>query len=996
MFLLLATRFHTLSFLFVLFDFDKERVYQANIHSFTDEDDTELGLYHLRMLSHILQCIGAAGWAVLSSKHIVQYGPRLHISGGDKNSVSLQEYFTRVCMAGITGSTPSETGPELRDRACQLQRYSLNVLRQFLGSPWAGSLAKLHLENVLVNSLWLSLDGKDSYMQVLLLDAVHDTIRLQETTLPEASTSPVVSEQRLSTEKVAHSLPSAPSHDNQSLPLQLPAQLLKCLQAGLSAPSSQAVLDSWVIFLGECLPLYASSIFQILIPLVESLCKQINITFAGLSDTFEQSHTQSRASIEAPESTLIYLLNGLEQVLARAHEQLLADEARAELNKGPEQPQSLFGSISGVFQSDAPQSRSATANDRLTVYLAFQDAVRICYKIWSWGQGESSARQDVRSLSSFNYTSLRMRNRARRLLEQLFTAETLECLETVIDIWHGSDIQAQWLLCFDFLSALDASRPRQTIPSLFNSIYSRTNPTALDPARKSAMTVSLADTDLAVFLVQYARRLDDDAMDEIWADCITFLKDILANPLPHRQVLPSLLEFAAILGDKVDNTNFGDLRKMRRELGDLFLRLVAALFTTRPMTFAEATSDKSGKVKSGAGPAANVEDVIGVLASVIPNLHKVLPEHDRVLSAAGTISTNVVGPMLKSKMFPDCVSPSCMKLLQELSKLQNNQKSWKKDVGDAFNDNRFFGMRLSLVTNDWLPLLKHWVFADKEKLPEIVSRITAPATAGIVFGVGATSARLDADRKTQLNLRRVATLVLACDEDAFVADLPFIFSKLVELLGANSTSSPSSATRADIYMLVRAIVLRTSAVQLSMLWPVINAEIHAAISSVVAPDNSAASETYTNASVLQACKLLDLLVCLAPDDFQLHEWLFITDSIDAIYRSASAQPVALADEISEDLGSAAYTAAGAAFDNNVSAKVSGPRRRLLLGPGGISDDVSLDRRDELVAKVLRPFFGQLSIFAFESTYAMGAPDTTAYANSLLKDLFDEQTMVRQL
>lgn len=56
-------------------------------------------------------------------------------------------------------------------------------------------------------------------------------------------------------------------------------------------------------------------------------------------------------------------------------------------------------------------------------------------------------------------------------------------------------------------------------------------------------------------------------MDEIWQDCITFLKDLLTNPFPHRQTLPSLLEFAAILGEKVDNTNFGEQRKMRRELG---------------------------------------------------------------------------------------------------------------------------------------------------------------------------------------------------------------------------------------------------------------------------------------------------------------------------------------------------------------------------------------------------------------------------------------------
>lgn len=594
-----------------------------------------------------------------------------------------------------------------------------------------------------------------------------------------------------------------------------------------------------------------------------------------------------------------------------------------------------------------------------------------------------------------------MRNRARRLLEHLFTAETLECLETIVDIWNQASSPAEKSEVFKFLAALEASRPRQAVPSLFNSIYSRTNPGALDPSRTSTLTISLEDTDLGLFLVKYIESLDDDAMDEIWQDCIIFIKDILANPFPHRQTLPNLIEFAAILGEKVDNTNFGEQRKMRRELGDLFLRLLAGLFTTRPITFADTSSSNGASEKSGkSGESNDARDVVAILASVVPNLSKVLPEPDRVLSAAGTISTNVIGPTLRTKTFPDSVSRNTLRLLHELSKLPNNQKSWKKDVGDAFNDGRFFGMDLSLVNDDWLPLLRQWTVTDKEKMPEIVSRIAAPTTAGIVFGVGATSARLEADRKTQLNLRRIATLILAGSEDAFVTDLPTIFDKLVELLAASNTSSPSSTTRADVYMVVRALVLRTSPVHLAMLWPVVNAEMHAAISSVVAPDNSAASETYSNAGVLQACKLLDLLVCVAPDDFQLHEWLFITDSIDAVFRSSSSKPIALADEISEDLGSAAATttthdyAAAATDSSGLAAQRN--RRHVLLGPCGISDDVGLERRDELVAKVLRPFFGQLSIFAFESTYAMGAPDVAGCVQGLLRDLFDDKTMVKAL
>lgn len=945
----------------------------------------------------------------------------MHVSsGGDGDEMSLQEYFVRLLMKCITGESADSASQDLASRISQLQRYAVTVLHQFLTTQQASRLSYYHMENALIGRLSKSLDGSDPYMQVLLLEVLYDSLKLQDYSAIERPTSPVSEKWHASMDQTRQSRPSLSISENRQLiQRSLPPQLLKCLQAGLDASSSHLVLDSWVTFLGECLPLYAGSIFQIVIPLVETLCKQVGQTFWSLKQTFDTGNDASSKPTDSPESTLIYLLNGLEQVIARAHDQLLADESRALAMKGPEQQQSIFGSmVSGVFQSDSPQGRSATANDRLTVHLAFQDAVRICYKIWAWGQSGQANESIANSAASFIYTSLRMRNRARRLLEHLFAAEMLECLETVIGIWNAAKTNSESLETFNFLSALEASRPRQTMPAIFNAIYSRTNPGALDPYRTSTLTISLEDTDLALFLVQYTRSLDDDAMDEIWQDCIIFLKDILANPFPHRQILASLIEFAAILGEKVDNTNFGEQKKMRRELGDLFLRLLAALFTTRPITFSEYTSgsekQSKGESRRGQGVSApeTPRDVIGILASVVPNLAKVLPEADRVQSAASTISTSVIAPTLRTKAFPDSVSANTMKLLHELSRLQNNQKVWKKDVGDAFNDGRFFGMDLALVQQGWLPLLKQWTLTDKEKMPEIISRIAAPTTAGIVFGVGATSARLEADRKTQLNLRRIATLILASAQDAFVTDLPTVFDKLVELLAASSTSSPSSTTRADVYMVLRALVLRTSPVHLAMLWPVVNAELHAAISSVVAPDNSAASDTYSNTAVFQACKLLDLLICIAPDDFQLHEWLFITDTIDAVYRSSSSQPVALADEISEDLGSAAGYAASSSNNHNDNtaaaaatataeidhASTASTRRRPLLGSegGGISDDISLERRDELVAKVLRPFFAQLSIFAFESTYAMGVPDKEACVTSLLKDTFEERTMVKSL
>jgi hypothetical protein len=487
--------------------------------------------------------------------------------------MTLQEFFVHVCLRAIEGGYGSQTS-SFNIRISQLHRTALSVLHQILLNPYSAALSELQLQDGLIERLQSSLVAPDSFIQVSLLDVLFATLRLNMVARSNPPLSPTYNSRLPSTQDASYgSKPSSKiDPDEWKLPNPSPpTALVKCLQAALSSPSSRPVLDSWVSFLSECLPLYSETIFQILIPLVETFCTQIEDTFCNLKTTFKDAHG-ARDETNAPESTLISLLNGLEQILARGHERLLKDEAIAMMSKSPEQPQGFFGNmVSGVFSSDVSHARTLTANNRLTVLLSFQDAVRICFMIWSWGgRGLESSSQDLESIASFNYTSLRMRNRARRLLEHLFAAEALECLETVIELWQKAsknEDTTRHTAVFDLLHVLDGSRPKHTIPAIFDAIYSRTNPSALESSRKSTLTSTIVDTDLAVFLVEYARTLEDDAMDEIWTDCMTFLKDILTNPFPHRQILPSLLEFAAILGEKVDNTNFGEQKRMRKELG---------------------------------------------------------------------------------------------------------------------------------------------------------------------------------------------------------------------------------------------------------------------------------------------------------------------------------------------------------------------------------------------------------------------------------------------
>ncbi|KAF2122140.1 Dopey, N-terminal-domain-containing protein [Lophiotrema nucula] len=947
-------------------------------------DDSRECLYYLRHVHNALKRPSHYTWVTLAEEPVASR------SGAATPKLSLQEWLVRTCLKTLSLELE---GAASTFHIQELYQISISIISQIYQSPFAPSLKDLEIEVLLMARLRTA----NPSLQTLLLDVTLSALKLRllrttdERRVEQRQPSHTPSRSRLSIAL------NRDSEDVQSQPVPPPPQLVDCLKFGFSSPSSRLVLDDWVHFLVEVLPMFAETIFQNLLPLVETFCKQIKATFEQLKNIFS---TAGHAAETSPEATLISLINGLEQILAKAHDQLMEQETKSTANKSPEIPQGFFGNmVSGVFSSEANQTRTPTANNRLTVLLCFQDTVRICFSIWSWGGYNIDGRHDPTSAASFGYTSLRMRNRARRILEHLFAAEALECLETLIVLWARSkqgDTQATAIL--GLLNVLNGSKPKHTIPAIFNAVYSRTNPQALNPNEMSTLTSDLADIDLVTFLVDYTKSLEDDAMDEIWSDCTLFLRDVLANPLPHRQILPSLLEFTAVIGQKVDNTNFGEQKKMRKELADLFTRILTAVFTTRSMGYLQepgqaAATEKTSSSTNGSVGQKRAVDVVSILTSIVPHLPIILVENDRVATVVTNISTSVVGPTFRAKVFPDNVTKPILDLLYQLCRVAQTNKFWKKEVFDAFNDPRFFSTPLALLKSSWLPILAQWTQSDKDRLPELLSRLSAPTTAGIMFGVGAASARQEADRKTQLTLRRITLLLLAAPEDSFTPNLPQIMEKLVELQTATPASSPSSATRADMLILLRSIILRSSSIHLAPLWPVINGELTSALSSLLPEAEN--KESYDNKGIVQACKLLDQLVVLEPDDFQLMEWLFITDTIDAVYKPSDAYPTSLTDEISEVLSQTSQTPTSRPLpshpSNLQSKSEEEPKRTLFLDPliealekeeGASIWDMA---RRELVERVVRPFLGQLAMVNFEATYAGGGPDWEGVWEGCVRD-----------
>jgi len=745
-----------------------------------------------------------------------------------------------------------------------------------------------------------------------------------------------------------------------------PVELIAILTTGISSTKVDANIDKWIAVLCNTLPLYGTTVFFAnLLKMTSCFCQKIQTYFQLMEQLYSRSGTASARQegmdkAKSPERSITNLLAGLEYVLARAHTQL---------TEPPRSPSDAHGG----GPSDAAHSR-AFANNRLTIILCMQDTIKVCGQIWAWRILRRSP-DDLPDPKSFNYMSSRLRTRTRRILEHLTRAEPQECLETLMGMWvEGAKANMQPEIVLNLMQSLDGARPKFMIPATFNAIYSRTAPAALDQTQQSSLSVDVTSLELMAFLIAYAQALEDDLLEEIWADCTTFLREVLANPMPHRQILLRLLEFAAVLCQKMEKTNFGEEVKMRREMADLCARLFTAIFTIKPGGLEilvsrppEATAAVENRPVR-AGIQLDAGNAVTMLCDNLAVISTTLGDSDRLGTIFAGIVVHITGPALRSKWFPQTVTRDLLSLIHLISKTPTANKVWKKDVWEAYNDSKFFRTSFDLVEGGWLPLMKQLSLSDRTLMTELLSRLLPPATAGLMFGVGATAARTEADKRTQLNLRRVALLLLAADADTFVANLAQILTKVEELLTATSTSSPSSSIKGDVYLLFRAMALTFGQAHLVPVWPVIDAELRELFTSMTAETDA----SFTAYSQLQGAKLLDLLLLLKPEEFQLHEWLFVTDTVDAIYPPQSFESSALADKM----------AVTGPTEGDLSRSSEGGARKPWL-----CTETTRTREDPTT--LLRLFFSQLSIHAFEDTYSLQSVDLAACRRDLLADLFEE-------
>lgn len=885
----------------------------------------------------------------------------------------------------------NETSPTLNEHA-------VSILHSLLSGPYPIKLRvkTLELEDLLLGKIRASLSLDQNVSQTSLLDLAILAMGLRQLHTPNPDSGASRRKFSLSSGR----RPSvAPREEQAALqdhgPYKPPSQLLEALRDGFASLSIRTHMDAWLDFLAASLPFFGDMLLTNLIPLVDTFCDQLRHTLEQLKAVSDKVADSQAFS---PDITILKLLEGLNMLLAESHDQIEEEDLEPQ-RKASEGAHSVLGSIaSSAFKSQAPApSRTAKANSRLTVILAFQDAIRICVNIWMWSaRGPENEVSDRYNGATTSYYAHRLRNRTRSMLEQVFAVEPLESLEVVMTMWSQAPTASEGSAVLSLLHVLAVSRPKSVVPAILDALCNRTQANHMSPSLQSSLTSDLSASDVVAFFTAYLETVEDDATDEIWPDCTAFMRDVLSNPLPFRQILPALLWVTLILAEKLDNTNYGDQRKMRRELGDNFSRLLSATFAASPFSSYIEQNAQSGTdtLETDLSVGRRNMDIVVILKHIVAKIESILDSVDRITSVINTISTSLISPAFHAKAFPGTITPDLLSLLVRMTRKAPTAKSWRRDVLDAFNSPRFLDSHADVAERYWFPVLQQWSQGDKERVNELLSRLAPPSSAGIMFGVGAAAARLKADSETQFILRRLCLLLLASPPDSYAAHMQQIEEKLAELFEASTSSSPSSTIKAELFMLYRALILSSSPVNFAPLWPLLNDQLQSAFASLAPSDGR--NTGFTNLTLLQAGKLLDLLVALGPDEFQLHEWLYVTDTTDAVYHPPGWTPAALADQLAEHLSLEAG-ADSLPTPTSPAQNLAEGQPRVLFGADMNYDkeDIKAMATEDFAKAVMRPFLSQLSINAYESTYSIESPDPASYRRSLLEDVLDSSTLVDQ-
>ncbi|KAH9858301.1 Dopey, N-terminal-domain-containing protein [Lenzites betulinus] len=930
---------------------------------------------------------------------------RLHdVSATFPDATYMDIIVSQLLMRLLQSEPKQSLLPVMQPFHIVCQNLSVDLLQALVARGEVDLILLQSLESAIVQKLYFCVHTGRLDLQNKLLHLLHSVI----TASIAGAEGRTATQVERSVDGI--SLQDAPSASRRESHAVHPL-LVQTLVDGISTPSNRSLLQHWLDFITMTVPQFKETLKAVVTPLSDCVCRQLRLGLGEILDASAEGSRSDDIVSYATDADFLMLLTALERLtllsMARvAGEQPQEDEQPADRN-APESG-GLLGYVSNVFSSDGPTSAAEDpALARLSDRRCLHNAVRVLYAMWDkliipqdgrWGSQEES----------LVLIHSRARTRTKRVLEHLFRAHSSEVLEAVVDCWHDQVLarpdSVDTSSAYDLVDVLTANA-QNAVHMLCESIACRT-PGLLERTKRTIALVDLLDMTLFDFLEQYMKRLEGPLALQVWNRFLQLVKDLLVTLREFRPQAFAALKCFTVLADKVSQTTALDDRRLRKDLQETYGKLLDICVlsgrsvesgswirrTQRETLIANGRESPSPslrtpetkveeknassvslplpeatKVNYGADVQQQVNSYIA--SDALPNLRKFLVDSDKILAACNQIVYNIVNPALKGKARPLDLEDDIVAIIREMTRISVAMKAWRTPVVDSLNDNRCFNSSAE-AGEMWSPMIKSLFDTDKTALPELLGKITTAPSANIF-----TNREYEMLLRS-LNLRRLSYVILSADKNHFLAQLPSIQEKLVDTL--RNVSAP--IVQSEVYLCVRVLLCRLSPHNLSSFWPVILTELYRVFEPIL--DNVPGDGSEELGLVLSACKLLDLLLVLQTQEFQIHQWIFITDTVDAVYRPDDWFPEALLDHLAEVIGAlpaGEHTVPRSAAHVQTPSVPNKPMRRPLLH--------SLRQIDSI--RDLVPFFSTASISSYESVYHSGGlVDWQAVEKGLLEDLFE--------
>ncbi|WWC97086.1 hypothetical protein V866_003964 [Kwoniella sp. B9012] len=860
------------------------------------------------------------------------------------NAVTYLELMVALLIRFIT----TEASQAIRKAAPLIIRLQASAIELLQTIVSRGDVSHNQLANIktsLVIKLSSAVEHKQMTLQSKLLHLLHSAI--------SASSASKSFNHRRS--------PSLNEKSHQSpTDSEFELNLVKLVIEAVLSTSNLPVLQHWVDFVLMTLPQLSTARTGLLQALSECFAQQLRY----LSIHIDSVYIRSEASVKdekriVTDAEVIMILNAMERVLILLSSGL--GVKHDDLGKQGEGDKGLLGLMSGVFTVEAPTDESAK-----TEYPRYlDDAIHALLVSWTITRSTSTS---APSSSSKIQTYDKIRSRVKKVLEKIFKTQPLGVITSCIHVWATNSNEITDSATFDCVDTLTPSAQR-LVEIVCEAVAGRSGRTSSE---------FRADPAYLAFLEAYISRLEAPIAVQVWPTLFGFAKDIIGSLGSNsaRVHLFLVLKCLTALSLIVSKTSALEDRRLRRDLQDTYPK-VLDMVVTNSTKVAEAglwTRMIAGTANPGDTETIDVEkgleQIYGFLSiAVIPNLRLLLVDTDRVNAACSGMMVTIVTPSFKKQK----IEPSVVRLLLEITKIPSAHKTWRTQIGDIFNDSRFFKHKYEDDIGYWKTLICGLMDSDKERFADLLGKITSTSSANIF------SNREQEMLVKSLNLRRLSFVLLSAENNHYLVQLPAIQEKLVEML---RSSQLSPRVHSEVYLCLRVLMCRISPQHLTNFWPVILTELLRIFELTM--DDPPEDESAALQLVLAACKFLDLLLVIQSEDFQIHQWMFVTDTTDAVYPTEGYDPEALMDCLSNILN-----------DNDGHRGRSGSDRSP-YEPLVLSEQSENGARKPRLSSVrtlnsiyqLQPFFSRASIDTFEGVYGGVGVDWEAVEEGLSEEIFD--------